>query len=126
MDSMNRPVGILCLLALLLSAAAVADDPLTVRIYNDGADDIVVSIYDMNAQPTRAPIATQRINGFAWIPVYLTAGAAGRGDLRVIARTADRGFRKCGYQEERGVANDSAVYISADSSCRKRTRPASR
>jgi hypothetical protein len=120
---MTKPGIILSLaLALSVSAAAVADDPVTIRIYNDDADDIVVSVYDMNAQPPQAVIANQRINGFAWIPISVTAGAVGKGDVTWIARTADPSFHQCGYQEMRGVANDSFVYISADSSCRKITR----
>jgi hypothetical protein len=119
---MSKPVILLSLsLLLLISSAAGADDPVTIRIYNDGADDIVVSVYDMNAQPPEATVG-ERINGFAWIPFALAAGAAGRGDLQLIARTADSSFHKCGYKEVRGVANDAEVYISADSSCRKPTR----
>jgi hypothetical protein len=120
---MSKPVIILSLsLMLLISSAAFADDPVTIRIYNDDADDIVVSVYDMNAQPPQAVIANQRINGFAWIPISVTAGAVGNGDVNWIARTADRGFHRCGYQELHGVAKDSFVYISADASCREITR----
>ena len=120
---MSKPVIILSLsLMLLISSAAIADDPVTIRIYNDGADDIVVSVYDMNALPPQAVIFNQRINGFAWIPITVTAGTVGNGDVNWIARTADRSFHQCGYQEMHGVANDSFVYISADSGCREITR----
>jgi hypothetical protein len=119
---MSKPVIILSLSLLLISSAASADDPVTIRIYNDGADDIVVSVYDMNAQPPQAVIANQRINGFSWIPISVTAGAVGNGDVNWMARTADRSFHRCGYQELHGVANDSFVYISVDSSCREITR----
>jgi hypothetical protein len=110
------------LLMLVASGAAVADDPLTVRIYNDEADDIVVSVYDMNAQPPDAVVADQRINGFAWIPISVTTGAVGKGHLKWIARTVDPGFRRCGYQEMHGVANDALVYVSVNTSCRRVTR----
>jgi|SRR5580692_11667152 hypothetical protein len=120
---MTRPVIIFSLaLALLVSAAAVSDDPVTIRIYNDDADDIVVSVYDMNAQPPQAVISNQRINGFAWIPISVTPGAVGKGDVNWVARTADPSFHQCGYQEMRGVANDAFVYVFANSSCRKTTR----
>ncbi len=109
-------------LMLLASAAAVADDPVMIRIYNDDADDIVLSVYDMNAEPPAAVIANQRISGFAWIPISVTAGAVGKRHLKWIARTVDPGFRRCGYQEMRGVANDALVYVSVDSSCRRVTR----
>ena len=109
-------------LMLLVTAAAVADDPVTIRIYNDDADDIVVSVYDMNARPPEAVIANQRINGFAWIPVSVTAGAVGKGHLKWIARTSDPSIHRCGYREMHGVANDALVYVSLDSSCRESTR----
>jgi hypothetical protein len=107
---------------LLVSAAATADDPLMIRIYNDDADDIVISVYDMNAQPPAAVIANQRINGFAWIPIEVTAGAVGKGHLKWIARTVDSGFHQCGYQEVHGVANEALVYVSVSSSCRQIAR----
>jgi len=109
------------MLTMFVSATVVADDPLMIRIYNDDADPIFVSIYDMNAQPPEATIG-ERINGFAWIPFSLAAGAAGKGDLQLVARTADPSFHKCGYEEVRGVENDAAVYISANASCGKPTR----
>jgi hypothetical protein len=122
--TMSKTVTILGLsLILLANAAAIADDPLTIRIYNDEADDIVVSVYDMNAQPPEAVVANQRINGFAWIPISATAGAVGKGHLKWIARTVDPGFGRCGYQEMRGVPNDAMVYIFANSSCGRVTLP---
>lgn len=119
----NKPVMILILsLMLFVGVAADADDSVMIRIYNDDADDIVVSVYDMNAQPPGAVIANQRINGFAWIPVSVTAGAVGNGHVMWIARTADSSFRKCGYQEMHGVTNDLFVRVFANSSCRAITR----
>src|SRR5450631_2252277 len=98
-------------LTMLANAAAIADDPLTIRIYNDEADDVVVSVYDMNAQPPEAVVANQRINGFAWIPISVTAGAVGKGHVKWIARTVDPSFHRCGSEEVRGVVNDSFVYV---------------
>jgi hypothetical protein len=102
----------------LVNAAAVADDQVSIRIYNDEADDIILSVYDMNAQPPAMVVADQRINGFAWIPVSVTAGAVGKGHLKWIVRTVDPDFRRCGYREMRRVANDALVSVSANSSCR--------
>jgi hypothetical protein len=102
----------------LMSAAAVADNQVNIRVYNDQADDILLSVYDMNAQPPAVVVADQRINGFAWIPVSVAAGAVGKGHLKWIARTVDPDFRRCGYREVRGVASDALVSVSANSSCR--------
>ena len=102
----------------LMSAAAVADNQVSIRIYNDEADDIVLSVYDMNAQPPATVVAEQRISGFAWIPASVTAGAVGKGHLKWIARTVDPDFRRCGYREMRGVESDALISVSANSSCR--------
>lgn len=119
---MNKAVTIFSLaLMLLASAGAVADDPVTIRIYNDNAEDIVVSVYDMNARPPEEVIANQRINGFAWIAVSVAAGAVGKGHVKWVARNVDSSFHSCGYQEMHGVANDALVYVSVDSSCRSLT-----
>jgi hypothetical protein len=123
MLTMNRTFIILGLsLMLLASAEAVADDSVTIRIYNDDADDILLSVYDMNAQPPEAVIVNQRINGFAWIPILVAAGAAGKGHLKWVARTVDAGLHRCGNKEMHGLENDALVYVSVDSSCRRATR----
>ena len=106
------------MLTMLVGAATFADDPVTIRIYNDDAESIDLSVYDLNAQPPDAAIVNQRVNSFAWIPISVTAGAVGKGHVKWIARTVDPSFRRCGSQEVRGVANDSFVYVFADSSCR--------
>jgi hypothetical protein len=106
-------------LILLGTTAAVADDTVTIRILNDGADDIVVTVYDMNAQPPGAVIESQRINGFAWIPVSVTAGAVGNGHVMWTARTTDASFHRCGRRERRGLANEDSVRVFADSGCIK-------
>ena len=74
------------LTTMLLTTAAHADDSVSIRIYNDGADNMVVTVYDMNAQPPGAVLASQRINGFAWIPVSVTAGAVGNDRARAPYR----------------------------------------
>jgi len=103
----------------LIGAAAVADNQTTIRIYNDDADTIVLSVYDLNAQPPAEIVAGQRVNGFAWIPVSVTAGAAGKGHVKWIARSVDPDFRRCGYREVHGVVNQAVLSVSANSICRK-------
>jgi hypothetical protein len=102
---------------LLGTAAAVADDAVTIRVYNDGADDIVVTVYDLNAQPPGAVLASQRINGFAWVPISVTADAVGSGHVKWTARTADASFHRCGYRDRNGLAKDDSVRVSAESRC---------
>ena len=112
-------LGLSLMLMALLTSAALADDAVTIRIYNDGAENMDVTVYDMNAEPPGTVLASRRINGFAWIPVSVTAGAMGRGHVKWFARTVDPGFRRCGNQEMHGVANDSLVHVSVNSSCRR-------
>jgi len=124
MHTIIQPVIILSLslmLMLLPTTAAPADDAVTIRVYNDNADVMVVTVYDMNAQPPGAVLASRRINGFAWIPVSVTAGAAGNGHVMWIARTADATFHRCGNQDKRGLSNDDSVGVFADSRCIKIT-----
>jgi hypothetical protein len=117
MRTMRRPVTLLGFALMLLTATAAIGDTLTIKVLNDGADAIVATVYDMNAQPPGAIIVDQRIEGFAWIPVSVTAGAAGNGHVRWIARTAGASFRRCGHRERRGLANDATVHVSANSEC---------
>jgi len=121
---MIQPVIILSLslmLMLLPAAAAPGDDMVAIRIYNDGTDVMDVTVYDMNTQPPGAVLANQRINGFAWIPVSVTAGASGNGHVMWIARTTDARFHRCGNEERRGLANDDSVEVFAGSRCIKIT-----
>jgi hypothetical protein len=120
----SRTVIILSLsLMSFVSVTALADDPVTIRIYNDDTDDIVLNVYDMNAQPPKAVVVNQRINGVAGIPpISVLAGAVGRGHVKWTARSVDPGFARCGYREMREVENDTSVYVSLNSSCRNITR----
>ena len=123
MRTIKQPLIVLGLpLLLLAAAAAFGDDTVTIRIYNDDPDDIVVTVYDLNARPAAAVLESQRINGFAWIPISVAAGRVGKGHVKWTARTADEGFHRCGHQDRRGLANDDSVRIFVDSSCVKRAR----
>jgi hypothetical protein len=122
MRTLIQPAIILSLsLMLLPTTAAPSDDTVNIRIYNDDADVMVVTVYDMNAQPPGEVLASQRINGFAWIPVSVAAGAVGNGHVMWIARTADASFHRCGHQESRGLANEDSVRVFANSRCIKVT-----
>src|SRR5450631_782115 len=93
MSSMNKAVIILGVsLILLAGAEAVADDPVMIRIYNDDAESVDLSVYDLNAQPPDAAIVNQRVNGFAWIPISVTAGRVGKGHVKWTARTVDPSY----------------------------------
>jgi hypothetical protein len=129
MRKLGKPAVILgFLLTLLAGGTAIGDDvvALTLRISNDGPDDILVTIYDMNADPPGAVIDRQRINGFAWIPVSVSAGRMGFGHVRWTATSASAGQHRCGQHDMGGLGDDDSVPVFADSPCvPRKNRPAS-
>jgi hypothetical protein len=109
-------------LALLESGPAGAGDLVTVRLYNDGSDDLVVTVYDLNAAPQGSAHGTQRINGFAWVALSVTRDADGGGHIGWTARSADEFFLRCGRQDIGGLGEDDTVRVFADSSCARTAR----
>jgi hypothetical protein len=103
--------------ALLASASALADDGVPLKIINDGTTDIVVTVYDLNASPRRVVVASQRINGFSAVPISVTAGEDGMGNVSWTATTVDSDGRLCGRASRQNLANDSEVHVHADTPC---------
>jgi len=124
MRKLSQPAVILGFLLTLTGATAFGDDMVSLKISNDGTDDILVTVYDMNAEPPGAVIVRQRISGFAWIPVSVTAGRAGFGHIQWTATSAVSGKHRCGRGDTRGLENDDSVSVYADSPCVPRTRRA--
>ena len=117
MRKLCQPAVILGLLLTLVGATAVGDDMVSLKISNDDTDDILVTVYDMNAEPPGAVIVRQRISGFAWIPLSVTAGRAGFGHIQWTATSAVAGRHQCGHSDTRGLGNDDSVSVFADSPC---------
>jgi len=113
-----KPIGALMLTALwLLSAgSAFSDDGVDVKITNDGTQDIVVTVYDLNTNPRRAVLSNARINGFTSIPISLVADAGGKARISWTATTTDVNFRKCGHAQA-VVGDTDTINVHADSSC---------
>ena len=106
-------------LALLATFDALGDDMMNIRVYNDTSDEIVVTIYDMNATPPGPVLMRQIIDGFAWIPVSVTPGLQGNGHVRWSAETTGTSFHRCGHAERRRLANDAMLHVFTDSDCVK-------
>jgi hypothetical protein len=104
-------------LPLLMIGPALGGEGVQVKITNDGTQDIVVTVYDMNANPRAILLQNARINGFTSVPVSAIADATGRANLAWTATTADPTSTKCGHADNLGLSNDSAVKVHADSSC---------
>ena len=122
MRKLGQPAVILGLvLTMLVSATAAGDetvaDNVTLRIRNDDIDPVLVTIYDMNADPPGVMVVRQTISGFAWIPVSVTADEAGTGHVRWTATSASAGPRLCGHHGDRDLGNDDFVQVFADSPC---------
>lgn len=109
--------GVILALVFLTTATALGGEGVQVKITNDGTQDIVVTVYDMNANPRRILLQNARINGFTSVPISAIADATGRANLSWTATTADSKSAMCGRADTLGVADDSAVNVRADSSC---------
>lgn len=120
MRTSRKIQSVICLsLMLWASGSAVAGDMVSIRVYNDGSDDIVVTVYDLNASPPAAALSSQRISGFAWMPVTIVADALGNGHIAWTARSTDETFHRCGHRTVRVRDDEDSVRVRvlADSSC---------
>lgn len=104
-------------LPLLMTGTALGGEGVQVKITNDGTQDIVVTVYDMNANPRAILLQNARINGFTSVPLSATADDKGRANLAWTATTVDPNSAKCGHAHTLALRNDSAVHVHADSSC---------
>jgi hypothetical protein len=105
------------LASLPLMGTALGGEGVQIKITNDGTQDIVVTVYDMNAQPKRIVLQNARINGFTSVPISAIGDAAGRANLSWTATSTDAASPKCGHADSVSLGNDSAVNVHADSSC---------
>jgi hypothetical protein len=107
---------ILSCVPLLFAGTATAGEGVEVKITNDGTQDIVVTIYDMNVSPGRVILTNVRINGFTSVTVSLVGDATGKGRLSWTANNTDAASPKCGHADS-VVSNAGSVNVHADSSC---------
>jgi hypothetical protein len=117
---MRRNIKALLVLALpfLIAGTALGGEGVQVKITNDGTQDIVVTVYDMNANPQKILLQNARINGFTSVPISAIADATGRANLSWTATSADATSTMCGHADSLRVSDDSAVHVRADSSCK--------
>lgn len=116
MRGITRAALILAL-PLPMIGTALGGEGVQVKITNDGTQDIVVTVYDMNAKPRGILLQNARINGFTSVPVSAIADATGRANLAWTATSVDATSAKCGHADTLGLSNDSAVNVHADGSC---------
>jgi len=116
MPGQMKTVLILSCLPLLLARTALGGEGVDVKITNDGTEDIVVTVYDMNTTPERVVLTNARINGFTSVPISLVGDASGMANLKWTATSTDPTFPKCGHANT-VVGNSASVSVRADSSC---------
>jgi hypothetical protein len=117
MRSNIKTAAIFALVCSLMAAASRAGEGVQVMVTNDGTEDILVTVYDMNAGPQQTVLQATRINGFTSVPISAIRDANGEANLAWIATTADTGSRKCGHGNASGITSDSSLSVHADSSC---------
>src|ERR1700723_4805357 len=102
--NMRSHIKALLLLALplLLVGSAAGGEGIQVKITNDGTQDIVVTVYDMNAEPKRILLQNARINGFTSVPVSAIGDAAGRANLSWTATSTDAASPNSGHDNTLG------------------------
>jgi hypothetical protein len=96
---------------------ARADDNFPITITNDNTDDVIVSLYDLNTTPRSKRLSHQRINGFASIPISVTAGPDGTGHVSWKAVSVDPAIHKCGRKDRPGLQPGASVHVYAKSDC---------
>jgi hypothetical protein len=114
---MKAALILTCMPLLFFFVNTARAQAVDVNISNDGTEDVVVTIYDMNVNPRRVVLANARINGFSSVSISLIADASGKGRLSWTATNTDPVFPKCGNSQE-AVGNADLVNVHADSSCR--------
>jgi hypothetical protein len=116
MRRLTKAALILSCLPLLLVGTALGGEGVEIKITNDGTEDIVVTVYDMNTNPERVVLTNARINGFTSVPISLVGDASGRANLTWTATSTDAVSPKCGHANT-VVRNAASVSVHADSSC---------
>jgi hypothetical protein len=107
---------LLSCLPLLLAGTALGGEGVEVKITNDGTEDVVVTVYDMNTHPKKVVLTNARINGFTSVPISLIGDANGMGNVSWTATSTDPNFKKCGHATMT-VSNAGSVSVHADSTC---------
>jgi hypothetical protein len=108
-------MAILILIAVpLLLAGAIHGDGVAVTITNDGAEDIMVTVYDKSTN--RVVLNNHRLNSFTSVPLSFLADPNGRANLSWTAISAESLSPRCGHADAE-VSNASSVNVHVDSTC---------
>jgi hypothetical protein len=116
MHSQIKAILILSAVPLLLAGTALRGEGVAVTITNDGAEDIMVTVYDKSANPQRLVLNNTRMNGFTSVPISLVGDGTGKANLSWTAVSAESISPKCGHADT-VVSNAASVNVHVDSRC---------
>jgi len=117
MRALSRSMSITLSAAVILGSAALGDNGMTIIINNNTTKNLLVTVYDLNANPPQKVASSATLNGFASISVMVSADDSGQGHVSWTATTVDRDMRMCGNHDNPGVNDGDTVRVFADSSC---------
>jgi hypothetical protein len=114
-----KRLGLACLFLLAADTAALADG-LNITLNNNTTGNLLVTVYDMNAQPPQKVLSGEVINGFASIRISIAADDSGHGHLSWRTTTVDRDMRRCGHHDKPKLNDGDTVRVYANSECATR------
>jgi hypothetical protein len=101
---------------LLWGGPVLRGEGVSVTITNDGAEDLMVTVYDRSTDPQRVVLNNARLNGFTSVPVTMVGDGTGRARLSWTAISAESLTPKCGHQDT-VVGNAASVTVHVSASC---------
>jgi len=116
MCAFNR-ITLAYVLFFLSSTSVFGQGGLTITISNDTTTNILVTVYDLNANPAQRILSGQLMNGFATISVTVTPDSSGQGHLSWTATTLDRDMRQCGHRDKPNLNDGDTVHVYANDDC---------
>ena len=99
------------------SAAVSGGDGLTITINNDSTNNLLVTVYDRNANPPLKVLAGKIIYGSASISVAISPDDSGKGHVSWTATTVDHDMRRCGHNDKPNLNDGDIVRVHADGDC---------
>jgi hypothetical protein len=102
---------------IVMSVSAFGDEGLSITINNNTTDNLVVTVYDLNASPVARVLSNATINGFASLTVTISADNSGAGHLSWTAITGGRDMRRCGGRDKPNLNDGDTVNVYTDSDC---------
>jgi hypothetical protein len=104
-------------LFVMASAVSIGGEGLHITISNNTTNNLVMTVYDLNADPVVRVLSSETINGFATVSVSIAADGSGMGHLSWTAITTDPDMRTCGHGDTPNLSDGDTVSVSADSEC---------